>query len=129
MAVVVPVRPHDIARMAGMIIDLPVYGWATIEGETLLAVHGLAWSEEPKRCWLYFHVVEYRPGYGPAVRREARRCFRLAEQLGETEVYTVRDREYPSSLKLMRIFGFEFFAVENDQEVWIWRSSRQSQQQ
>lgn len=129
MPVVVPVRPRDIARMAGMVINLPVYGWAVIEDETLLAVHGLAWSEEPKRCWLYFHVENYRPGHAMLVRREARRCFRVAQQLGETEVYTVRDREYPSSLKLMRIFGFEPFAVENDQEVWIWHSSRQSQQQ
>lgn len=128
-ATVVPVRPHDIMRMAGLDVHLPIHGWAIVEGEDLLAVHGLAWSEEPKRCWLYFHVVDYRPGYGMAVRREATRCFRVAEQLGETEVYTVRDKEFPTSLRLMRIFGFEFFAVENDQEVWIWHSSRQSQQQ
>lgn len=126
---VVAVRPQDIMRLAGLEVDLPIYGRAIVEGGKLLAVYGLAWSTEPKRCWLFFHVENYRPGYGMTVRREARRCFRVAAQLGETEIYTVRDRDYPSSLKLMHIFGFEPFAVENDQEVWIWHSSRQSQQQ
>jgi hypothetical protein len=120
---IVTIDGREIARSCGMAVDLPVFAKAVVEDGTLLAVHGLAWSEEPKRCWLFFHVETYRPGYGFVVRREGRRCLRHAAQLGETEVYTPRDAQFPSSLKLMKLFGFEKFSVENGIEIWRCRVS------
>ena len=122
---IVTVDGHGIVQASGLNIDLPATARVAFDGEDLVACWGLAWSQEPRRCWLFFAVENYRPGIGFIIRRETKRCFRQAVQLGETEVYTVRDVEFPSSIKLMRIFGFENFAVENGQEVWIWRSSRQ----
>jgi hypothetical protein len=120
---IVTVDGREIARSCGMAVDLPVFAKAVVEDGTLLAVQGLAWSEEPKRCWLFFHVKNYRPGYGFVVRREGRRLLRHAAQLGETEVYTPRDAQFPSSLKLMKLFGFEKFSVENGIEIWRCRVS------
>lgn len=122
---ILTVDGRGLVAASGLDVDLPVFAKAAFDGEELVACWGLAWSAEPRRCWLFFHVENYRPDIGLIIRRETRRCFRHAEQLGETEVYTVRDVEFLSSIKLMRIFGFENFAVENGQEVWIWRSSRQ----
>jgi hypothetical protein len=115
------VDPREIVRAAGLLVDLPVYAKAAVEGETLIAVWGLAWSEVPKRCWIFLHVENPRPGIAFIVKREARKCLRHAVQLGETEVYSPRDVNLPTSTKLMRLLGFEYFAHENDEEVWRWR--------
>lgn len=112
-------------RSAGLVVDMPAFAKAAIDGDDLLAVWGLAWSREPHRCWLFFHVENYRPGFGFVIRREARKCLRHAVQLGESEVFTPRDTQFPTSEKLCRMVGFSFYAVENGQEVWIWRSSEQ----
>lgn len=123
---IVPVDGRALVAASGIDIDLSVFAKAAFDGEEAVACWGLAWSSEPRRCWLFFHVENYRPDIGLTIRTEARRCLRQAVQLGETDVYTVRDAGLPSSMRLMRLFGFEFFAVENDgQEVWIWHSSRQ----
>jgi hypothetical protein len=121
----VSIDGRRLVEASGLNVDLPATARAAFDGEELIACWGLAWSREPRRCWLFFAVENYRPNIGFIIRRETKRCFRQAVQLGETEVYTVRDAEFPSSIKLMRIFGFESFSVENGQEVWIWRSSRQ----
>lgn len=122
---IVTVDGRQVVKACGLDIDLPAYAKAAIDGETLLGVWGLAWSSEPKRCWIFFHVENYRPGFGFIIRREGLKCLRHAEQLGEREVYTPRDAQFASSLKLMKLFGFEKFAVENEIEIWQWRSSRQ----
>lgn len=124
---IVTVDGRQVMRASGISIDLPAFAKAAIEGDELLAVWGLAWSSEPRRCWLFFHVENYRPGFGFVIKREAERCFRYAAQLGETEIYTPRDTQYPSSKKLMKMLKFEFFAMENGEEIWRtevgpWRS-------
>lgn len=119
---IITVDGQQIVRACGLKVDLPAFAKAAVEDGELLAVWGLAWSAEPRRCWLFFHVENYRPNAGFIIRREARRCLRHAAQLGETEVYTPRDTQFPSSLKLMKLFGFEFYSVENGQEIW--RSSQ-----
>lgn len=116
MAEIVTVNPREILRFAGLDVDLPVYAKAAVEGGEVLAVWGLAWGKG--RCWLFFHVENYRPGFGFVIRREARKCFRHAAQLGETEVFTPRDRQHGSSIKLLRLLGFELHAVEDGLEIW-----------
>ena len=105
-------------RAAGFVVDLPAFAKAAVSGDDLLAVWGLAWSHEPKRCWLFFHVENYRPGFGFVIKREAEKCFRHAKQLGETDVFTPRDKGFASSMKLMKLLGFELYAEENGEEVW-----------
>jgi len=115
---IVTIDGRQIVRACGLEVDLPVFAKAVVEDGVLLAVYGLAWSEEPKRCWLFFTVESYRPAAGFIVRREGRKCLRHAAQLGERYVYTPRDAQFASSLKLMKLFGFEKYAVENGQEIW-----------
>ena len=117
--VIVPIDPREIVKSAGLDVDLPVTARAAIEGEELLAVWGLAWS--PGRCWLWLHVERSEPKHAFTVIREAKRMLKRAAQLGETEVYTPRDASRETSANLLKLVGFEFFAVENGTEVFIWR--------
>lgn len=120
---IVTIDPRGIMRAAGLHVDMPAYAKAAIEDDELLALWGLAWSDG--RCWIFFHVENYRPGFGFVIRREARKCLRHAVQLGETEVFTPRDGQFLSSTKLLKILGFEFHQVENDVEVWRWHFLQQ----
>lgn len=122
MATIVTVNPRDIVRASGLDVDLPVYARAAIEDEELLAIWGLAWSPEPRRCWIWFHIEHSDPRFARTVIREAKKTLRHAVQLGDNEVYTPRDDQYPSSTKLLKMLGFDYFAHENGVEVWKWRS-------
>lgn len=122
MIAIATVDPREVVRASGLDIDLPVYARAAVEDGNLIAVWGLAWSAVPKRCWIWFHVNHPRPGIAFTVRREAAKCLRHAMQLGEAEVYSTRDAGFATSTKLMRLLGFEPFAIENGEEVWIWRA-------
>jgi hypothetical protein len=117
------VSPREIVRAAGLDVDLPVYARAAVEGNELIGVGGLAWSVEPKRCWIWFHMVTPRPGADSARRviREARRLMRHAVQLGETEVYSPRDPSFATSEKLMKLLNFQLYAVEDGKEIWVCR--------
>lgn len=119
---IVPIDPRGIVKSAGLDVDLPVTAKAAIEGEELLACWGLAWGVG--RCWLWLHVERSEPKHAFTVIREAKRMLKRAAQLGETEVYTPRDASRETSARLLKLVGFEFFAVENGTEVYACRDLR-----
>ncbi|WP_420961048.1 hypothetical protein [Brucella sp. IR073] len=123
MIQIVTVDGREIVKASGLQIDMPVFAKIVLEDDTPLGCFGLAWGGG--RCWAWLQVENYRPGYAFLVRREGRKCLRSAVQLGETEVYTPRDTQYASSEKLLKILGFEFFAMEGEQEIWRWQDSKQ----
>lgn len=120
---VAPVDPRSVALSSGLAIDMPVNAYAAVDTDGQIhALWGLAWGGG--RCWIWFHVERSDPRYATLVIRQARKILRRAVQLGETEVYTPRDRSYERSEKLLTMLDFTYFAEEAGEEVWIWRHSR-----
>lgn len=111
---------RTVTRAVGLDIDLPVVAMVAMEGEEAIAAWGLAWRDA--RCWLWFHIGQSKPEYRWIVIREARKMLKRAVQLGETEVFVVRDDAYPTSGRLLKVLGFEPFGTEDGKEIHIWRS-------
>lgn len=105
-------------KMSGLNVNLPVIARVGVENDDVIALGGLAWGSG--RCWLWFHVMEGAPkNIARQALQECRGLFRKAAQLGETEVYTPRDAEYPTSERLLKLAGFEKTdEVIEGQEIW-----------
>jgi len=117
------ISAHGMAAKAlsGLEIDAPVVcKLAMVDGKAV-AGGGLAWMGN--RCWLWFFVEPDMPqGQGRKALRYAAAMLRQAEQLGETEVFTLRDGSYETSERLCALAGFEKTdEIMNGQEVWQWR--------
>lgn len=116
MVEIVQVDPREILRVAGINVDLPTFALAGVDDDGPIACGGLAWGAG--RCWLFFHMMRNEPRYRFKVIACAKRLFRQARQLGETELYTPRDAQFETSERLLKLLGFEFFADENGIEIW-----------
>lgn len=112
---------RTVTRAVGLDIDLPVVAMVAMNGETAVAAWGLAWKES--RCWLWFTVEQSDPAYRWIVVREARKMLKRAVQLGENEVFVVRDGSFATSARLLKILGFEPSSIEDGKEVYRWPSS------
>lgn len=106
-------------KLLGFDVDLPIFATIGARGEEMIAMGGLTWGGG--RCWLWFHTVTPEASGRFKIVSEARRMLRKARQLGETEVYTVRDPEFATSSRLLKLFGFEAYAIEHGQEVYVCR--------
>lgn len=116
MVTVVPVNPRDVLRMAGIHVDLPTFALAGVDENGPIAIGGLAWNGG--RCWLFFTMQRNEPQYRFKVISSAKRLFRQARQLGETEIYTPRDAQFETSERLLKLLGFERVSEENGVEIW-----------
>lgn len=120
MVDVVSVNGSVAKALSGLNIDLPVICRLGMQDGRLIATGGLAWSNG--RCWLFFSVEGEPRNIARQALRECDRLLRHAVQLGETEVFTPRDAEYPTSERLCRLAGFEKTdEVIDNFEVWRWR--------
>lgn len=108
--------PAAIAVAMNVVIDMPAVAYVGVDEDRLVGTGGLAWGKG--RCWLWFTVVDSKPEYARPVLQMAKRLLRKAKQLGETAVYTVRDQKYDTSPRLLKLTGFRFHAVEDDQEIY-----------
>lgn len=108
--------PASVVKASGLDIDIPVTAYAIMEGEALLAVYGLAWGGG--KCWVWFHVEQYRPGYGVRVAKIAKKLFRQAAQLGEARIYTPRDAHHETSERLLKALRFTPDYEANGMEIW-----------
>lgn len=113
---IVPVPPHLVEAAEGVTIDLPAVAYVGIDNDVVVGSFGLAWGRG--RCWIWLRVAEINPRYGITIMRRAKRLFAKARQLGETEVFTPRDANYPTSEKLLKVLGFTPHSIENGIEVW-----------
>lgn len=113
--VTVPAMSVEVA-LPGVVIDMPALAMGGLVDGQLVGFGGLAWGSG--RCWLWFRADEPEPRYAIHVVRSARKLLRKAAQLGETEVFTVRDRSFETSERLCKMCGFELLGIENGEEVW-----------
>lgn len=106
-------------------IRFPVIAYVAIEGESAIASFGLAWHHE--RCWLWFGVETVKARHAVYVVRWARRMLRVARQMGEIAVYSMRS-EGPKSKQLHERLGFTLIGTEpvtfddgreNVEEIWV----------
>lgn len=113
---ILPADPQRVAVVLDVVIDWPAVAYVGIDDGQFVGSGGLAWGSD--RCWLWFTVTDSKPEYARPVLQMARRCLRKAEQLGESHVYTIRDPQFATSPRLLKLTGFKFFAEESGQEVY-----------
>lgn len=146
---VVRLSSSTVGRLVGQPIDFPIVAYgAMLRGgkrDHLVAYGGLVWRfangvEDRPRCDIWLDVPDRRLAralrgtFARALVRWARRMIKVAQQMGETSVYCIRDDE-PNSAKLLTLAGLErvdeiqMFLADGTQrpgEIWRWHSSRQS---
>lgn len=110
------VDPSSIEAALDINIDLPAVAFVGVDDGRIVGSGGLAWGEG--RCWLWFKVVEGRPEYARPVLTMARRLLAKARQLGEPAVYTIRDLQFETSPRLLKLTGFVLHAIENDHHIY-----------
>lgn len=115
MLTIHPADPHQIAVALNITIDWPAVAYIGMDNGQVVGSGGLAWGND--RCWLWFHVEQSKPDYARPVLQMAKRCLRKAKQLGEECVYTIRDPQYETSPRLLKLTGFKFYAIESGQEI------------
>jgi hypothetical protein len=109
-----------------VVIDWPAVAFVGIDNDELVGTGGIAWGAD--RCWLWFSAVgKPKPSYGLYVVRMAHKLFRKAFQLGEVEIFTVRDRNFSTSLRLHQILGFTPHSLEKGQEIWSRRLDQRTE--
>lgn len=113
---VVQVSPTTIEATDKVRIDIPAIAYVATDDGEVVGSGGMAWGSG--RCWIWLRVATSRPHYGLAVMHRMKALLAKAWQLGESEVFTPRDADYPTSEKLLTVLGFRFFAMENGVEVW-----------
>lgn len=116
MLQVVQVSPTTIEATDKVKIDIPAIAYVGIEDGQIVGSGGLAWGGG--RCWLWLRIATSRRHYGLVVMHRMKSLVAKAWQLGEHEVFTPRDSDYPTSEKLLTVLGFRFFAIEEGVEVW-----------
>lgn len=116
MVRIVTIDPRGILDVAGINVDLPAFALAGVDDDGVIGLGGLAWGQG--RAWLFFDMLRDEPQHRFKIIACAKRLFRHARQLGETELYTPRDAQHGSSERLLKLLGFEFYAEENGIEVW-----------
>ena len=112
---IISADPQSVAVALDIVVDMPAVALVGIDGDVFAGSGGLAWGGG--RCWVWFSVVNGKPEYARPVLRAMILLKNKARQLGETEIFTIRDPAFETSARLVRLAGFEFFAVEENQEV------------
>lgn len=107
---VVRLPPEIIAQFYDGDHDFPVVVYGGVEGDQVLAAGGLLWRDQ--KCCAWVDVFADMAPRTITLVRWAKRMLRMAGQIGETEVYIVRDETKPNSEKLLRLIGFEICDVE-----------------
>ena len=124
---VAPVDAEFLWRVMGMKVDMPVKAYVGVDGDRILGAGGLGWAGG--KCWLFLLVLDVNHGHPMQVVRWGRKLLRIAVQLGESEVFTPRDDEYPSSKKLLHLIGFQYYETDEKtgKEIHRWQTPSQSQ--
>lgn len=108
--------PTDHVRAMGLNIDIPAVGYVGTEDGEAVGCGGLAWGRG--KCWMWFHVEQLQTRHARAVIRMANKMKALAMQMGDDEIYTVRDASWPTSGKLLRVLGFKFDSDYDGKELY-----------
>jgi hypothetical protein len=117
MLEIIAVSPAFVEIAGGIKIDMPAVAYIGRVGDEIVGSGGLAWGGG--RCWIWLQVAKTDPTYALPIIHKTKALLAKARQLGETEVYTPRDAQYPTSKKLLTILGFKLHAIESETEVWV----------
>lgn len=112
---IIPADPDLVAVVLAIDIDLPALAYVGIDEEEIVGTGGMAWGGG--RCWVWYMMPRPKPQYALPVVRTMKVLVRKARQLGETEIFTIRDPQFETSARLVRLAGFEFHAMEDGNEV------------
>lgn len=116
-------KPAELLAKGAM---FPARGYILKAGRKTVAFGGLAWRFNRCDIWLEVRRPELLPA--PFLVRFARRMLRMAQQLGEAEVFCFRD-EHPTSAKLLHLVGLRPYGMQEatfidgrveTQELWRW---------
>ncbi|NLS19905.1 hypothetical protein HGP16_25535 [Rhizobium sp. P40RR-XXII] len=116
---IIQVDASTAQAMEGVKIDMPAVAYVGIDDGVVVGSYGLAWGGG--RCWAWLRLENGKPSYALTVMKRFKRLMLKAEQLGEREVFTPRDKQYHTSEKLLRLLGFQMHSIEMDMEVWRWQ--------
>lgn len=116
MLEIIQVHPSFVEIAEGIRIDMPALAYIGRVGDEIVGSGGLAWGGG--RCWIWLQVAKTDPSYALPVFHKTKALLAKARQLGEREVFTPRDAQYPTSQKLLTVLGFHQYAVEKGIEVW-----------
>lgn len=116
--VIIGADPSLVEVALDIEIDMPAVAFVGIDSDQFAGAGGLAWGKG--RCWLWFRTTLQKREYAVPVIKQARMLLRKAMQLGETEVFTVRDPAFETSPRLLAIVGFKWFAIEDDRQIYRW---------
>jgi hypothetical protein len=108
--------PYSVAVALDIEIDWPAIAYVGVDDDVIVGSGGLAWGND--RCWIWFTVTAPKPEYARPILSMARKFMKKAAQLGERYVYAIRDPQYETAPRLIKLAGFEFFATENGNEVF-----------
>lgn len=116
-----PITATDVAELYGARAGVPVIAVAAMDDlkkAKLWGVGGLAWDHG--RCWLWLDFVDMKRTHAITVVREAQRMLRKAWQLGEREVWALRESGVePLSDKLLKLLGFHLQRSDGQLEEWV----------
>lgn len=115
---IISADPRTVEVALEAVIDLPAVAVVGVDGDEIVGSGGLAWGGG--KAWIWFKMLRSRPGYAAPIVRATRKMLRRAIQLGEREVFTVRDASQPMSEKLLKMLGFVLDGTEQGQEIWKW---------
>jgi hypothetical protein len=118
--VIRPLSTEEAADEIAVPSGVSPYAYGGFEDGELRAVFGLAWDRGRSQLW--FRMDRPSPRYVFLVMRWAKRLLRTAVQLGDNEVFVLRDAEFDTSERLLRLLEFEPFGVKDGKEMWIWRN-------
>lgn len=115
---IVRADPAQVEHSLGAAITMPAVAVLGLDDGRVVGSGGLAWGGG--RAWIWFKMLESKPGYAVPIVRATKMMLKRAAQLGDGEVFTPRDADEPMSEKLLTMLRFEMFAIENDREIWVW---------
>jgi hypothetical protein len=116
MLTIINADPSQIEVALNVQIDLPAVAFVGVDNNEVVGSGGLAWGGG--RCWLWFIITDSNPSYARPVLMMTKRMLAKAKQFGETEVFVIRDPNYATSARLVKLAGFKFHALENGNEVF-----------
>lgn len=133
MISVEPMPRAELVATAPAPITYPMLGYAGRRDGKVIAYGGLMWRWE--RCDMWLEVLDPDTASASAwdVVHWGRNMIKTAVQMGETEVYCLRDAHEPNSARLLAAVGFKPYALQKveyldgtsaTKELWQWRASQ-----
>ena len=117
MLEIIQVSPSTIEAAQGIVIDMPCLAYVGMANGEVVGSGGLAWGKG--RCWVWLRIETGNPSYALPIFHRTKALLAKARQFGETQVFTPRDANYPTSKKLLTVLGFRLHEIDqNGIEVW-----------